>query len=285
METQIYQYTISGSASIPMAMDVHVPAGEQAELPVVIYAHGINGFKDWGGMNQIAAEFAKAGFAFVKFNFSHNGTTPARPTEFYDLEAYKEDSYFKRQFDLSCVLKFIQSGHLDFKPDLENISLIGHSRGGPDTILFAANSSVIRSIITWASVSHCRTPWESLSPSELEAWREKGFYTRINARTKQEMPISYNLYKEYKAHKSELDLENVARSISIPWLIVHGDDDEAVFVKAAYDLKAWCPEARVFIIPETGHTFDRVHPMISSELPAATIKKVNRSIEFLREVQ
>ncbi len=285
METQQYHYNVSGSASVPMAVDVHVPANTKEELPIVIYAHGINGFKDWGGMNLIAQAFAKAGFAFLKFNFSHNGTTPARPEEFFDLEAYKKDTYLKRQFDLERILNFLHSPHPEFNCDLSQISLIGHSRGGADAILFAAQESRISKLITWASVQHARTPWDKMSPDEIEDWKAKGFFTRKNGRTNQELPIGYSLYEEYKQHKEKLDVEMAARRIKQNWLIIHGDDDEAVFVKSAYDLKEWQPEARVFIVENTGHTFDRVHPWEKEELPEASLKIVDRSIEFLKEVQ
>ncbi|MGZ5283277.1 MAG: alpha/beta hydrolase family protein, partial [Bacteroidia bacterium] len=50
--------------------------------PVIIFVHGFKGFKDWGAFNEIAEWYARQGFIFVKFNFSHNGTTPENPTEF-----------------------------------------------------------------------------------------------------------------------------------------------------------------------------------------------------------
>lgn len=283
MEINHQEYHVAGSNSIPMSLDISFPKSAKA-LPVVIYAHGINGFKDWGGMDLIAQKFDEAGFAFLKFNFSHNGTTPARPTEFFDLEAYQEDSYLKRQKDLERILKFVESPHPELELDSENIFLIGHSRGGADAILATAKDSRFKALITWAAVSHARTPWDKLSPEEIKDWAEQGYFTRKNGRTNQDLPIGYSLYEEYKAHKADLDVEAAARAIKAPWLIIHGEDDEAVFIKHAYDLKQWQPEARVAVIPETGHTFDRQHPWNNADLPEASLKKVNRSIEFLQEV-
>lgn len=278
-------FTIEGFASRPILVDIHLPEDLSAALPLVIYAHGINGFKDWGGMDLIAESFAEAGFAFLKFNYSHNGTTPEYPTDFVDLEAYKENSYLKRQFDLKAVLDYSLSQNLDFRIDKSRISLIGHSRGGPDVLLFAAKDSRISKLISWAAVAHAQTPWQSLTPDEIASWEENGVFTRKNGRTGQDMPIGVGLYQEYKTHKAILDVEVAAKSLTIPWLIVHGDADEAVFVKAAYDYKKWQPEASVYIIEGTGHTFDRSHPWDNSKLPPASLKKVNRSIEFLREVE
>ncbi len=283
MEIKHLEYIVSGSNSIPMAVDIHFPAEAKKALPVVIYAHGINGFKDWGGMNLIAQKFAEAGYAFLKFNFSHNGTTPARPTEFYDLEAYQNDTYLKRQFDLERILHFIHSPHPELKIDLQRIALIGHSRGGADAILFSKNHPDVKALITWASTSHAQTPWRSLDADEIKAWRDKGYFSRKNGRTKQDLPIGYSLYEEFKANREALDLETAARGIQQDWLIIHGEEDEAVFIKEAYDLKSWNPEAKVAIIPDTGHTFGRKHPWEEECLPEASLKKVDHSLEFLKQ--
>ncbi len=53
---------------------------------------------------MIAGQFVRAGFAFLKFNFSHNGTTPDHPQDFVDLEAFGNNNYTKQLFDLGKVL-------------------------------------------------------------------------------------------------------------------------------------------------------------------------------------
>ncbi len=68
----------------PIATDIHFDE-RGGKRPAIIYAHGFNGFKDWGGFDLIAKQFVEAGFTFIKFNFSFNGTTPERPEEFTDL--------------------------------------------------------------------------------------------------------------------------------------------------------------------------------------------------------
>ena len=74
---------ISGEDRKTIALDLfYQMSGKQ---PLVIYAHGFNGFKDWGNFDLIATRFAEAGFCFLKFNFSHNGTTPELPEYFADL--------------------------------------------------------------------------------------------------------------------------------------------------------------------------------------------------------
>ena len=52
-------------------IDLEIPNMFNGEI--VIFIHGFMGFKDWGAWHLMAKVFAKAGFFFVKFNFSHNG--------------------------------------------------------------------------------------------------------------------------------------------------------------------------------------------------------------------
>ena len=74
---------IKGAAGKPIVIDIFYTDANAAK-PVVIYAHGFNGFKDWGNADLIAQQFAAAGYVFVKFNFSHNGTTPEHLQDFVD---------------------------------------------------------------------------------------------------------------------------------------------------------------------------------------------------------
>lgn len=274
------QFTIAGCNGIPMAADLFFPK-EYEELPVVVYAHGINGFKDWGGMDMVAANFAAKGIAFLKFNFSHNGTTPARLMEFHDLDTYAKDSYLKRQFDIRQVFDFLHSEHHGKILSKSELYLIGHSRGGADAILFASQNEDVKKLITWAAPAHAQTPWKSMDEAEMALWRERGYFTRKNGRTGQDLPINYELFEEWKANKKELDIEASARSVKQDWLIVHGEEDEAVFVKDAYTLKEAASEAEVFIVPKANHTFGRKHPLETSHLPAEMQAVVERSINFL----
>lgn len=270
---QKHEFILGGK----LLADLHRP--QKADSPLIIYAHGINGYKDWGGMDRIAQRFAQAGLAFLKFNYRHNGTTLEHPTEFYDLEAYAADRYLKRQSDLRLVCDYAQK-ELGFR----QIFLLGHSRGGVDVLLYAAQQPIkLQGLLTWAAPSHAQTPWQLFSESEMQAWRESGRHYRRNGRTGQELPIDYGLYEEYQQHRDFLDPEKAARNLKLPWLIVHGEDDEAVFVKDAYDYKSWQPEAEVLVIPETGHTFDRSEPWLAAELPPATLAALERSIEFIKE--
>ena len=106
--------------------------------PIVIFAHGYKGFKDWGAWELVAETFANAGFFFLKFNFSHNGGTIEQPIDFPDLEAFANNNYSIELDDLNRVVDFISSDNSFSKEiNTEEINLIGHSRGGGIVLIHA----------------------------------------------------------------------------------------------------------------------------------------------------
>ncbi|NJL14124.1 MAG: hypothetical protein HC913_14705 [Microscillaceae bacterium] len=98
----------------PFGVDWFFKPDGQAK-PLVVFVHGFNAFKDWGHFNLVAEAFAQAGFFFVKFNLSHNGTSPEHPTEFVDLEAYGNDKFSTDLDDIGLVLDFILDHHLSMR--------------------------------------------------------------------------------------------------------------------------------------------------------------------------
>lgn len=263
-----------------MAADLTYP--QHKIMPVVIYAHGINGFKDWGGMDLVAELFAKQGLAFLKFNFSKNGTTPENQIEFVDLEAYGNDNYLTRHNDLKQVIDFIMNRE-DLEFEINGIYLLGHSRGGTDAILYTPTDTRINKLVTWAAPGEARTPWGKWTDDEMEYWHKTGVKYLANSRTGQELPIYYQLYNEHKNSRQLLNVERSARMIEIPWLIAHGEEDESVFIKSAYDLKDWQPHAQTLIVKGAGHTFGRKHPWVEKSLPKASKELVKTTIDFLKE--
>lgn len=96
---QFLNKVLTRPAKKPMVYDVFfIPS--QKPKPVIIFCHGYKGFKDWGAWNLVAKAFAKAGFFFLKFNFSHNGGTIEDPIDFPDLEAFAQNNFSKELEDL-----------------------------------------------------------------------------------------------------------------------------------------------------------------------------------------
>ncbi|MBC7687158.1 MAG: alpha/beta fold hydrolase [Aquabacterium sp.] len=273
---------IPGSEGRQMAIDIFYK-DEGKALPVVIYAHGFNGFKDWGNFDLIAKAFASAGYVLVKFNFSHNGTTPSRPEDFADLEAFGNNNYTKQLFDLGEVISWVSDPLNKYIHAIDSgkIFLIGHSMGGGVAVLKAAEDTRIKKLITWAGISECKTPWGGWPPERIVEWKQSGVEYYLNSRTNQKMPLYYQLYLDYQQNQQRLNISSAIKKLNIPVLICHGTLDNAVPLTKALALKAWQPAAELYTV-ESDHVFGRKHPWLQTDLPAAMQAVVSKSLEFLK---
>ena len=272
---------ITGTGNRQITLDIFFEK-EKEQKPVVIYAHGFNGFKDWGNFDLIAEKFSKQGLVFVKFNFSHNGTTPQHPEEFADLEAFGNNNYSTELNDLKLVIDWVSVKENPYQRaiDYTAVYLIGHSMGGGIVILQAAKDNRVKKLITWAAISECKTPWGKWPPEQMEEWKHTGVQYYTNSRTKQQLPLYYQLYEDYCNNLQMLNIKSAMQSLQIPVLICHGTADTAVPVENALLLKKWQPAAQLFTV-ETDHVFGRKHPWTENVLPAATGAIVNASVQFL----
>lgn len=274
---------IPGVTGLPISLDIFyddVPV----KKPVVIYAHGFNGFKDWGNFDLIAAQFATAGFVFLKFNFSHNGTSPENPEEFTNLEAFAVNNYTKQMADLKLIIDWVCDLQNIYQRviDSDHIYLIGHSMGGGISILQAATDSRVKKLITWAGISECNTPWGGWSSEKIQEWKETGVAHYSNSRTGQQMPMYYQLYEDFIQNSERLDIPKAIGQLNIPVLICHGRSDTAVPVEKAFVLKKLQPLAQLFIT-DSDHVFGRKHPWTSNELPQEMQDVVQASLQFLNQ--
>ena len=264
-----------------MGMDIFFGSSHQP-CPVVIYVHGFNGFKDWGNFDLIAECFAQAGLVLVKFNFSHNGTTPGNPGEFKDLESFGNNNYTKQLVDLRVITDWICGPLNPYHQlmDISKIYLMGHSMGAGIAVLQASEDERIKKLITWAGISECKTPWGNWPADKMEEWKNTGVQYYTNSRTQQQMPMYYQLYEDYLQNIERLDIQNAVKKINVPVLICHGTLDTAVPVYNAFELKKWQPAAQLFTV-ESDHVFGRKHPWTGNELPPATQAVIDKCLYFL----
>lgn len=278
---EIKNIVIAGAENKPITLDLFFKE-DKLRRPVVIYAHGFNGFKDWGNFDLVARQYAAAGFVLLKFNFSHNGTTAAHPEEFINLEAYGNNNYSKQLTDLCLITDWISNPQNAYQSaiDSNQVYLTGHSMGGGLCILHASEDNRIKKLITWAAISECKTPWGNWPPLKMQEWKETGVQYYTNSRTKQQLPLYYQLYEDYIQNTARLDIQKAIKKISVPILICHGTLDEAVVIQKAYDLHKWQPRAKLFTI-ETDHVFGRTHPGAEIDLPPAMQSVLDKSLSFL----
>jgi pimeloyl-ACP methyl ester carboxylesterase len=250
---------------------------------IIVFSHGFKGFKDWGCWNIVAKQFADAGFVFVKFNFSYNGTTTEKPLDFADLDAFGNNNYTTELNDLGLVIDWaLQTELLVGEIDPKQLYLLGHSRGGGISILKAAEDTRVKKLVTWAAVANFVG---RMGNYNLAEWKAKGVLYSPNARTKQDMPLYYQLYENTMANAARLDIEKAAEKLIVPFFIIHGSNDEAVPVQDAEILHKKNKTAELLLIDGAGHTFGDKHPFDGSILPEHAQLAVNKTIAFFKRVR
>lgn len=267
---------LENSETKPFLADTFIPEKE-GKLPLVIFSHGYKGYKDWGAWNLMAEKFAKSGFFFVKFNFSHNGTTLENPTDFADLESFGKNNYSKELSDLELVIQYFSQNS---RVDAENITLIGHSRGGGISIVKAAENSKIKNLITLASVDSLdRFPTDE----KLEDWKKNGVYYNYNSRTKQQMPHYIQFLEDFEKNKERFSVQNAMSNFKGKTLIVHGSEDEAVPFSSAENLHSFAKNSQLKLVEKANHTFGAKEPWLDYKLPVIMNGVVKDCIEFLKQ--
>ncbi len=263
-----------------MAVDLRTD-DQTSNPPIVIFVHGFKGFKDWGHFPKIGEEFAKAGFAFVSFNLSHNGTTVEDPTEFVDLEAFGNNNYHKELFDTEQLINALSDGSLfpEAKLNRERIFLFGHSRGGGIAIVAAAENNMVKSLVTWNSIGDMKR-----TQADFEVWMRDGVIYLPNARTGQQMPMYYQFVEDYFAQEERYDLEQTCASIQVPTLFIHGTADQTVPSSYAERLHEWTKNSDLLLIENGDHTFGGKHPFTEKELPKDTQKALEASIKHFKAI-
>lgn len=271
---------LPGKHGRPVITDVFY-SDDGINKPVLIFCHGYKGFKDWGGWNLMAEEFAKRGFLFVKFNFAFNGGTLEEPIDFPDLDAFGENTYTKELDDIDVLLDWLTSAEFPYSDlaDLTDIGLMGHSRGGGVIVIKAAEDRRIKKLITLASVSDLGDRFPK--GKELDAWEQKGIAYIENTRTKQQMPHLFEFYEDFKLNEERLTISRAAKDLQIPVLIIHGTQDETVSIDDAYDLKKWIQNSELETLEGSDHVFEMVHPWDKDHLPEAVERIIEKVSNFL----
>ncbi len=273
----VKNHIIQGIHQKPIVLDFGYKISK-TKKPIVVLAHGFKGFKDWGHFNKVMEYFIDNNFAFVKFNFSHNGGTAEQPIDFPDLEAFGNNNYTKELDDLRTVVDWIEN-HESSEIDKERIYLIGHSRGGGISILAANEDIRIKKLITWAAVADLinRFPQE-----QLNYWKEQGVIYVENARTNQQMPLYYQLAEDTLANLDRFNIEKAANKLATPHLIIHGTADEAVSVNEGKKINGWNTNSELYIIDGSGHTFGANHPYELVKFPDEIQLVLDKTLNFLK---
>jgi len=238
-------------------------AANGVDRPAVVICHGFKGFKDWGFFPHLAARIARAGMTAVTFNLSGSGVGPDGES-FSEPERFGHATVSNDLDDLETVVGTLLDGGL--VPALavpSKLGLFGHSRGGAIALLFGTRTERCEALVTWSAVADLMR-WDR---GTLDAWRAKGKMEIVNARTGDVLPLYTDYLDDLESNRDgPFNLVHAANAFESPWLIVHGEADEAVALEDGERLhRAASRSVTQFErIPGGTHTLGARHPWVGS---------------------
>lgn len=228
---------------------------DNQKKPILLISHGFKAFKAWGFFPYVSDWFAEHGFYTTHFNFSRNGVNQ---TDFDELDKFADNTYSQDQLDLDAIVLQIKSGDLPHSElaERENIYLLGHSRGGANSLIYALDHPEIKAVVTWNGSANPNL-FDEVFEAEV---REKGIAYTENARTKQQMPIKAVFFDDLAENSERFDIIGRFAHLQIPALILQGDKDFKRLLYGASKLREAAPHQTHLSIAGGTHTFGVVHP-------------------------
>ena len=245
---------------------------------LIIFCHGFKGFKDWGCWNLVSNYFCQRGFNFLKFNFSHNGTTVSNPSEITDFNAFRNNNYSIELQDIGRVINYVKSSKSILNHN--NLYLIGHSRGGGIACLATQNHPEINRLVTWAGVAD----FEERFPSkkELFIWKNKVTRNIINKRTGEIYPQDYQFYEDFIRNRNLLDIRKSLSEFKGKFLVCYGSLDKVISNDSAFKMNKVVSNSEIKSF-RTNHTFSSKHPWDKKVLPSVLEDLCKETIKFLSD--
>jgi len=190
-------------------IDYKFHVGSEHNYHLLIIGHGVTGDMDHPHLLKLAEEVSKQGMSVLRFSFSGNGHSGGQ---------FEQCRISKEIQDLQCILSaVIASG---WRP-----IYAGHNMGGAVGALTAAVDPRIELLISLAGMveteKFCRNEFGMIIPGKGNMWN--------NA----QCPLSQEFVNEMLQIKSVLPR---ASGIQIPWLLIHGTNDDVVPISDSQSL-------------------------------------------------
>ncbi len=260
---------IPSTENLPIHYDLLVPVAPAGTiLPVILFLHGFKGFKDWGAFPDAYEEFARAGFAVVAFNMSLNGVGESM-LNFDEPELFRRQTFTQDLADTGSIIAALKDKTISSDKvilDTDRIGIIGHSRGGHNAVVAAAEFSEIHCLVTWSAVADYNARW---SDAIKKDWANKGYTEIKNSRTGEILPLDKIAYDDGMGNAEKLIAIKRIQDIYIPSMFIAGKEDEAVPSLDTETLYRKCPadEKELRLIENAGHTFQVAHPFEDEDFP------------------
>ena len=201
--------------------------GAAGSKDIVVIGHGVTGNKDRPFVVALAEALAKSGISTLRFSFSGNGSSGGK---------FTESTISKEVEDLGSVMEALHG---------RRIAYAGHSMGGAVGVLRASRDERIRILISLAGMVHTKAFAErefgSVKAGEGFMWDDP------------KCPLSQTYMEDTGRIGS---VQDRAADIHVPWLLVHGTEDDVVPLQDSLDIFARANQPKELCrLDGAGHVF------------------------------
>ena len=208
-------------------LDYVVHQGNANSKKIVVLGHGVTGNKDRPFLVALSEGLEQAGVNVLRFSFAGNG----------DSEGRFEDAVITKEVDdLGCVIDAL---------DGYEICYAGHSMGGAVGVLRASTDGRIKHLISLAGMvdtkGFAEREFGDVTPDKGFMWDDE------------DCPLS----SAYMNDLTALDtVVSRATQIVVPWLLVHGTEDDVVPIADSQAIFELANEPKELIaLPGADHVF------------------------------
>ena len=204
------------------------------ENDIVVIGHGVTGNKDRPFVVALAEGLANAAIPTVRISFTGNGESGGR---------FEDATISKEVEDLGCVIDTFTD---------RQVAYVGHSMGSAVGVLRAGKDDRIKHLISLAGMVHtesfAQTEFGDVTPDRGSMWDEPT------------CPLSQAYVDDMESIHSVVD--HAAR-INVPWLLIHGTEDDVVPLQDSLDILERANEPKSLVqIHGASHVFSDHTPQM-----------------------
>ncbi len=212
---------------------------------IVVIGHGVTGNKDRPALVALAEGLAAAGISALRFSFSGNGESEG---------AFTDSTITKEVADLGSIIDTIKG---------YRVCYVGHSMGGAVGVLRAAGDQRIQILVSLAGMVNTRAfaarEFGDITPNEGFMWDEP------------DCPLSQAYMDDMATIGSVAER---ASEFEVPWLLVHGTEDDIVPIEDSHDILQYASEQTDLLeMPGVDHVFSGEGSAVMVEKVVAWIDK------------
>jgi pimeloyl-ACP methyl ester carboxylesterase len=218
-----------------LAGTLHYP--QRPSGVAVVAGHCFTCSRHTGIIRRICNDLNKASFTVLRFDFSGNGQSQGR---------FEQSTWSKQIREMEAAVTLVRDRGADW------IGLTGHSLGAAIALLAAQRIDSIAAVCRVAGRFSSGRLMHFLSPPQQRILAETG-QVEFTSRSRQ-LTLNQDFFDDAQTY----DLEAATRSLAIPMLVVHGDQDDIIPVAEAHRSKEANPKMVQLLEVEGGdHMFSR----------------------------